>query len=147
MNPRAARISPDASMKHAAEVLALTSFADLVVVDAQGRYVGVLSEGDLLRALMPDLDAISRGDETLRACFEDFLVAGAEYAEQPISRLVIRQSITLRKKDELLKAATVMVDRQIRRLAVVDGECFLGSVSRADICWALLWPEHVRTAA
>ena len=50
MDRRAARIALDAPMSLAAELLVLWRAIDLMVVDGEGRYVGVLAEGDLLHA-------------------------------------------------------------------------------------------------
>jgi CBS domain-containing protein len=138
MDRKAARIHRDSPMALAAELLVLSQASDLAVIDEQGSFLGVLSEGDLLRALMPDVGEDVESPASLRRAFANFLDAGPAYADQPIGRLVIHSSITLRSDDELLKAATVMVDRQIRRLPVVDDGRFVGSVSRADICWGLL---------
>jgi CBS domain-containing protein len=41
---------------HAAELVAMSGVSDLMVVDGEGRFVGVLSEGDILRAALPDID-------------------------------------------------------------------------------------------
>jgi CBS domain-containing protein len=138
MDRKAARISVTAPMSLAAELLVLSRASDLMVVDDAGRYVGVLAEGDLLHALMPDFEGLMDSGASLADAFRIFVDSGREYADQPIGRLVIRKSITVGPEDELLKAATVMVTKGIRRLAVVDGERLLGTVSRADVCWALL---------
>jgi CBS domain-containing protein len=127
-------------------VLAVTGFCELSVVGGDGRFLGVVSERDLLGTLMPDLDRTPDSGQTLRRCIESFVESGAGYAEQPISRLVIRTSITLLPDDELLNAATVMFDREIHRLPVVADERLLGTVSRSDICCALLWPDHNRSS-
>ena len=55
-----------------------------------------------------------------------------------IKRLIIADPITVHPDDPLLKAAAVMTSRMIRRLPVVHEGRFIGTVSRADICWALL---------
>ena len=47
----------------------VTAFSDLIVVQPDGRYLGILSEGDLLRTLMPDLGAMPDVQPTLRRCF------------------------------------------------------------------------------
>jgi CBS domain-containing protein len=138
MDRKAARITVTAPMSLAAELLVLSRASDLMVVDDEGRYVGVLAEGDLLHALMPDFEGLMDSGASLADAFRIFVDSGREYADQPIGRLVIRKSITVGPEDELLMAATVMVTKGIRRLAVVDGERLLGTVSRADVCWALL---------
>jgi CBS domain-containing protein len=147
MDRRTARITVDAPMSLAAELLVLSQASDLMVVDDDGRYLGVLSEGDILRAVMPDFEGLMESGASLQDAFAIFLDNGRQYGDQPIRRLVIRKSITVSPKDELLKAATVMVTKQIRRLPVVDDERLVGTVSRADLCWAILGQAGVRPPA
>ncbi len=135
---KTARIELSDTMQRAATLLVLTQASDLMVVDDAGRFVGVLSEGDILRTIMPDFEGLVEAGSSLRRAFEIFRRAGRDYANQPITRLVIRSAITVGPDDELLKAATVMVLKQIRRLPVVADGTFLGTISRADVCWALL---------
>lgn len=138
MDRRAARISLDAPMSLAAELLVSSRASDLMVVDGDGSYVGVLAEGDLLHAVMPDFEGLAESGASLQDAFRIFLENGRHYSDQPIGRLVIRESVTVAPDDELLKAATVMITKQIRRLAVVEGERLVGTVSRADVCRAVL---------
>ncbi|RHW26102.1 CBS domain-containing protein [Nocardioides immobilis] len=147
MNTKTARIHLGRPMALAAEILVLTQASDLIVIDDDDRFVGVLPEGDLLHAIMPDFDGLMESGASLTRGFEVFLSSGSSYADQPIDSLVIRGSIMLRPDDELLKAATVMITKGIRRLAVVDGERFVGSVSRADICWGILVEQPSRQHA
>ena len=44
------RIRADADLRRAAELVARSGASDLMVVDGDDRFVGVLSEGDILRA-------------------------------------------------------------------------------------------------
>jgi CBS domain-containing protein len=142
MDRKSARVGLNDTMALAAELLVLTQASDLAVIDPDGSFVGVLSEGDILRLLIPDVEGLAESGISLRRAFELFVEGGRSYADQPISRLVIRSSITLSPDDELLKAATVMASKQIRRLPVVQDGRFLGTVSRGDICWALLCDTH-----
>ena len=48
----------DANLHQAAEIVAMSGVSDLMVLDAAGRFVGMLSEGDILRAALPDFDEI-----------------------------------------------------------------------------------------
>jgi CBS domain-containing protein len=138
MDRRAARITLDAPMSLAAELLVLSRASDLMVVDGDGRYVGVLAEGDLLHAVLPDFEGLIESGASLEDAYRIFLENGRDYGDQPIRRLVIRKSVTVAPEDELLKAATVMITKHIRRLAVVEDDRLVGTVSRADVCWAVL---------
>ncbi|HKE98505.1 MAG TPA: CBS domain-containing protein [Actinomycetes bacterium] len=138
MNRRAARIRSDATLESAAELLVLTQASVLAVVDARNEFVGVLSEGDLIRCMMPDLDEVLATGASLQDAHRAFLESGRGLAGQPIHRLVIEQPITVAPGDEILQAAAVMIGRSIRRLPVVDRGKFVGTVSRADVCWGLI---------
>lgn len=157
MNRQAARVRVDDTLRTAAELFALTQVSDLAVVDAQGRFVGVLSEGDVLRALMPDYTGLEDSPVTLEDAIAFFTTAGLQRGGDPVAPLVIEESITITPDDDLLKPAAAMVTHQIRRLPVLSGDRFVGTLSRADVVWALLCeaprvvaaegPDPRRTAA
>ena len=147
MNTKAARIRLGQPMALAAETLVLTDAGDLMVIDDDDRFVGVLAGGDLLHAIMPDFEGLMEAGASLRRACEIFVRAGDDYAGEPIDRLVIPGSITVSGDDELLKAATVMITMGIRLLAVVDDGRLMGSVSRADVCWGVLVEQPSRSAA
>ena len=50
MTNQSARIRDDSNLRHAAEIVALSGVGDLMVINQDGDFVGVLSEGDILRA-------------------------------------------------------------------------------------------------
>jgi CBS domain-containing protein len=110
----------------------------LMVVDGEGNFVGVVSEVDLLRSVMPDVDAILDVGGTLNDALSVFLTNGRAMADRPISRLVKGNPRTVAPDDELLAVATVMLKTDVRRLPVVERGKFVGSISLADVCWALL---------
>jgi CBS domain-containing protein len=147
MNAKAARIPLGRPMALAAEVLVLTQAGDLMVIDDDSNFIGVLAGGDLLHAIMPDFEGLMEAGTSLQRACEIFVAAADDYAEEPIDRLVIRGSITVSSDDELLKAATVMITMGIRLLAVVDDGRLMGTVSRADVCWGVLVEQPNRSGA
>lgn len=138
MNRKVARIYEDTTMRRAAELASLSQASDLMVVDEQDTFLGVLSEGDLIRAVMPDLDELIAAGGSLTQAFEIFLQTGRDLAHEPIGRLIIRNPITVAPEDELLKVATVMVNKMIRRIPVVEEGRLVGTISRSDVTWGLL---------
>ena len=61
MNLNAVRIALASTMRQAADLLCNTQTSDLMVVDENGKFVGVLSEGDILRACMPSVESFNQG--------------------------------------------------------------------------------------
>lgn len=136
MQTDVATLSEKANLAEAARLVADTRVGDQMVVAADGTFVGVLSEGDILRSSLPDLDDIVAAGGTLRDAYQLFLRRARDLSDKPIAGLVITEPLLLRPTDHLAKAATVLIERQIRLLPVVEDGRLVGTLSRADICRA-----------
>ena len=132
-------IAVDTDMRRAAEIISIGEVSDLMVLDLQKKFVGVLSEGDLLRALLPNFDEVLAAGGTLSGVFRFFVNKGRDLASRPIAPLIIRTPITVKPDDDVAQIATIMVQKQIRRLPVVENDQLLGTISRADICRAVIY--------
>lgn len=137
MNTAPVTIAEDATVADAVRLVA-TGANDLMVLASDGRFVGLLAEGDILRRALPDRDEILAAGGTVEAAYRAFLRRGAELGEEPIAPLIIRRPVLVVPDDHVAKIATMLVERHMRTLAVVDGERLVGSISRADVCRGLL---------
>jgi CBS domain-containing protein len=137
MDQSPATVTEGTSMADAAALLIQTHANDLPVVSGDGRFIGLLAEGDLLRHALPKFEQVVANAESVSEAYEMFLVSGRNLADQPIDRAVIRNPILIGPDDELLKAAAVMISRNIRTLAVVEDDRLLGMISRADVCMGI----------
>jgi predicted transcriptional regulator len=138
MTPHTARIRYNANLHEAAETVAMSGVSDLMVVDEQNNFVGVLSEGDILRGALPDIDEILGEGGSLETAFDIFLSKGRNLGELPIAPLVIQEPIVVDPDDHVAKATTVLIDKQIRILPVVRDGRIVGTISRSDICRAVV---------
>jgi len=138
MATRTVRIQQDANMYRAAEAIALSRVSDLMVVGEDDKFIGVLSEGDILRAALPDMEEIAAEGRSLDSAFGLFLKKGKDLSNLPILPFVITEPIVLDPQDHVGKAATVMIDLNIRVLPVIKDGKLVGSVSRADVCQAVV---------
>jgi CBS domain-containing protein len=138
MTNRVARIRADASMFQAAEAVSLSGASDLMVVDSSGAFTGVLTEGDILRAALPDIDEIMAAGGSLEGAVDRFVKKGRDLAALPILPLVIRNPLAVDPDDHVTRAAVVFVERNIRLLPVVRDGRLLGVISRADVCNAVV---------
>jgi CBS domain-containing protein len=139
MTHHPAFIRAGTDIRRAAEVLCVSEVGRLMVVDHEGGFVGALSEEDLVRALLPGFDDVTAAGGSLADAFELFLERGRELADRSIDPLVTRDAVSVRTTDELARAAVVMLDRGIRRLPVVDDGRLVGTISRADLCRAVIY--------
>ena len=133
-----------ATIRRAAEVVSVSEVGQLMVLDHDDRFVGSLSEEDLVRAMLPGFDEVTGGGGTLADAFRVFLERGRTLADRVIDPLVVRDTATIRSSEDLARAAIVMLDRGMRRLPVVDDGKLVGTLSRADLCRAVIY--HSSTA-
>ena len=138
MNREVAQIDASATFVDATRRLRKVGWSELAVTDPDGTFVGVLAVGDVLRALLPDLDELVRQGASMEMAFHAFLEMGRDFVDQPVARLVIRDPMVVAPADPLLRVATVMISRHIHRMFVVDDGKLVGTVARADLCLGAL---------
>jgi CBS domain-containing protein len=131
------RVREQTSVAEAARLLQSTSCSDLMVVGEANEWLGVVSEGDLLRACLPAYADL--GGRSLVEAGDVLLARAARAATSTVAPLVLRNVIRVAPGDALLRAATVMASMQIRRLPVVDADGRLvGTLARADLVAGLV---------
>ena len=145
MEQKVARIGVSTTFQEAADLLVLTQASDLIVVDGGGCFVGVVSEGDFMRALIPDYSEVAAAGGSMADAFRIFLESGRDLASQPITRLIIRHPITIPPMDELMAVAAIVIEKTMRGLPVVEDGRFRGTLYRAHVTWAVLSRNHGRT--
>lgn len=138
MDTEVVRIHPGASLHEAAAIVAESGVGDLMVVDEHGVFGGVLSEGDVLRNALPDIDAIVAAGGTLFDGYQLFLRRSSDLYDKPITPLVISDPLVAHPDDHVAKVTVVLIDRQIRRLPVMENGRLVGTVSRTNICQAVV---------
>jgi CBS domain-containing protein len=112
MTPDPARCTPEATAQHAAELMRDNDCGSIPVVETAGRLIGTVTDRDLaIRGL-----AAGKGPDTL------------------IRDLMTPDPVTCVPEDEVEDLRQVMIERQVRRVPVVDGDGILvGIVAQADI--------------
>jgi CBS domain-containing protein len=123
---------PEESLKDVARTLVDNSISGMPVCDADGRVVGVISEGDILFK--------ERGRPERRAAPLGWLLDGGSRADlkkataRTVSDAMTAPAITVRPSSSATEAARRMIEHGVNRLPVVtqDGKV-VGSVTRADL--------------
>ncbi len=138
MNINAIRILSGSTMAKAAELAAVSNASGLFVVDEEDNFIGVLSEGDMMKAILPEMSEVMAVGRNLRETYKISSEKGVKLGSELIDNHLIPNPITLKPEDPLLKAATTMAVKKMRRLPVVKNGKLVGTVSRGDICKAVL---------
>ena len=131
-------LPPEATLFQAAKLLASSDASDVMVAQDDNTLVGVLSEGDLIRAILPDLNEIHDAGGSVEDAARAFMRKGSELATRSIGPYMITEPLTVSPEDHVAFVSVIMIDRQIRRLPVVKDGTLVGTVSRSDVCRAVL---------
>ncbi len=131
-------INGETSVLDAARTLLQHHVSGLPVVDRNGKPIGVLTEGDLLRRA-------ETGTERHRSHWLEVLLgpgrAAADYTvahARKVSEAMSDQVVSIAPDTSLEQAVALMERHRIKRLPVVANGKLVGIVSRADLLRALV---------
>jgi CBS domain-containing protein len=131
MTSPAVTVRPEATLRDVAAVLGEHRISGAPVVSDDGRVLGVVSEEDFLHKEREATDARRRRVEEKKARAR---TAGEAMSAPPI---------TTGPNHELSEVASVMLDKHVRRLPVVDADGrLLGIVTRSDLVRAFVRPDE-----
>jgi CBS domain-containing protein len=130
-------IGPEATVRDAAWTLLTHRISAVPVLDGQGRLVGILSEGDLLRRA-------ETGTQRRRSWWGMFGVGSDELAAEfvkshgrKVADVMSRNVITAGEDTPAPEIARLMETHGIKRVPIVADGKLVGIVSRADFLTAL----------
>ncbi|KLU60436.1 inosine-5'-monophosphate dehydrogenase [Peptococcaceae bacterium CEB3] len=129
------------SVQKAASLICLRKISGIPVVDEEMKFIGMLSEKDILRAIYPSYREFYDDPAEFRA-FEDLSRRYDSTVNLKVKDIFTRQTIAVEPETPVLKALSLMVTKRIRRLPVVDetGK-LIGIISQGDVHQAL-FNEH-----
>lgn len=110
-----------------AELLTKHRITALPVLDAEGRLVGIVSEGDLL---------VNR----IAADPRNHLRREAEHPDPPhlVDQVMTSTVVAMGQHADVADVANLMLDYDVRSVPIVDGSRVVGIISRRDLIRALL---------
>lgn len=130
-------IDPEASIADAAKLIAEFDVSALPVVDDDGRLVGIISEGDLMRR--EEIGTSVHHPWWIEAVTPASTLA-AEFAKshgKRVSEVMSKNLITATEDTPLAEIAAILERNRIKRVPIVrDGE-LVGIVSRSNLVQAL----------
>lgn len=144
MTTKIVKISPDNSVRHAARVMLDNHVSGVPVIDDEGRLVGLISEGDLIRRTELG-GAAPIVDPALAA--EDRASAYVRRSSWRVGDAMTANPITIDESMSVAQASTLMQEHRIKRIPVLRNGDLVGIVSRADLLQAILSVKQDETAA
>jgi CBS domain-containing protein len=130
-------VGPDANLQDVARGLLSNRISGMPVVAADGKLVGIISEGDLMRRA-------ESGTERRRSWWLEMLTGrealAAQYIKEhsrKVSDVMTREVITVKPETPLNDIATLLERNGIKRVPVVKDGKVVGIVSRANLLQAL----------
>jgi CBS domain-containing protein len=136
MTPDVISVAPETSVADVVRLMLQHRISAVPVLD-EGRLVGIISEGDLLRRVETGTDAppsrwlelVHSGD----ARAADYVKTHGRRADEVMTRSVI----TVGENASLAQIARILAAHRFRRVPVMRGERLAGIVSRANLMQAL----------
>ena len=129
-------LGPDTTVEEAIKLFAESRISGAPVVDAEGRLLGILSEGDLI---FRDADIKAPGFLDILGGMiplgstEDYRREVLKSAGVTADEVMTENPITVGPEATLGEVATVMAEERKKLLPVVEGERLIGVISRMDI--------------
>jgi predicted transcriptional regulator len=123
MTEPAITVAPDTSVKQAVLLLDQHQITSMPVVDDAGHLVGVLSEADVLRDVLP----------TDRRAHELLVEITAPTVQLQVTDVMTHLPVSVSPDDDLAEAVELLVCTQVKSLPVVDSGRVVGMVSRRDV--------------
>ncbi|MBB3457432.1 CBS domain-containing protein [Rhizobium sp. BK313] len=138
------KISPDNSVEQAARAMLASHVSGIPVVDDNGRLVGIISEGDLIRRTELGGAAIaSLTDATVP--HQARVKAYIKRNSWRVGDVMTTNPVTIDEDSSLARAAQVMEEHGVKRIPVMKGDQLVGIVSRADLLQAFLVTRRDKT--
>lgn len=121
-------VTPDTTVKDAAELLASHGFTGLPVLDSDAHLVGVVTEADLVRDRFPHDPRYNVTEHDLP------LVDGAGRAPgTTVGEVMTAPAISAGVDTDVVDLVTAMVEDPVRSMPIVDGARLVGVVTRRDL--------------
>ena len=130
-------VTSDSSILDAANLMLQRHVSGLPVVDATGKLVGIVSEGDFIRRS-------EIGTQRKRGRWLRFILgagkAAADFVHEhgrKVSDVMTREPFTVTEETALEEIVTTMETNGVKRLPVMRGDKLVGIVSRANLLQAV----------
>ena len=129
-------VLPDTKIEELAVLLIDNKISGVPVVDAHGKLIGIVTEGDLLhKQTTPKTPAINSflGGLAYTKEFEKYNSDLKKLSACTASEIMTETLAIVNENTTVKEISTIMVDKKINRVPVVENDKLIGIVTRADV--------------
>ena len=141
MTPDPVTVAPDMTVTEAARLMSERRIGALPVVE-KGRMVGLVTEGDLImqdvKVHFPTYLSLLGGYVFAPGASDRFENSLRKAVAATVSDVMTREPISVTADALVTDVATLLVERDISRVPVLDGDAVIGIVSKSDIVRSLV---------
>ena len=133
-------VNPDTTVGELADILAKNKISGVPVVDGEGRVLGMVSEADIIvqdadlhfpyyiqfLEMVIYLQSVHKFEERVR-----------KQIASKVSEIMTEEVVSVPPDESVREVATLMADRGVNRLPVVEDGRLVGIVTRGDIVRAI----------
>jgi CBS domain-containing protein len=130
-------VTPETTVVEAANTMLQRHVSGLPVIDPDGKFVGIISEGDFIRRS-------EIGTQRKRGRFLKFILgpgqAATDFVQEhgrKVAEIMTTTPLTITEDTELEKIVQLMEKNNVKRLPVIRGDQIVGIVSRANLLQAV----------
>ncbi|KQV32463.1 signal transduction protein [Rhizobium sp. Root1203] len=145
MTTQVVGVSPDNSVRRAAEIMLTNHISGVPVIDDAGDLVGIISEGDLLRRSELGQGAIAELGTPLPTADEK----ASSYVKSNawrVADVMSREPVVVDEDASLGQVSRLMQEHRIKRIPVVREGKLVGIISRANLLEAIIAASQDATA-
>ncbi len=154
MNRRPVLLSPDMTLRKAAEMLIENKISGAPVVDSQGKLIGFLMLGDIIHFIKNRLMSVGIIIPPTPFDFIDFYQyelpvetkdsIRREISETKVSEVMCRRVHTVNPDEDLWSVIYILAKKDVSHVPVVDeNQRVIGIITRSDVIKALSQLEEI----
>ena len=137
-------LKPDSTLREAVNLLRIAKRGEerigvkgLPVLDEKGKLIGMVSMGDILKAVYPSyMSMMNLGDFTWDGMVESL---AKQVADKKVEAVMTRDVVTVREDNPLMECVDHMIRNKIQRLPVIDKNGkVVGMIYERDIFFAIV---------
>jgi CBS domain-containing protein len=137
-------VDPDISVTEAAKLMVDKEIGALPVVEG-GRLIGIVTEGDLImqdvKLEYPTYLHLLDGYIMYPPSTKHFESELKKAVAADVRTVMTADPVTIQTSATIEDAATLLVDKDVSRIPVMDGDAIVGIVSKSDVVRSLLGGE------